>query len=77
MEAASLCVVIGLLLEEPDVLISNGLPLTQNEKGLRSFFEENKRQQEITPKKKEKKKKRRRRNWIRKEIDRWSPKEVN
>ena len=56
MEAASLCVVIGLLLEEPDVLISNGLPLTQNEKGLRSFFEENKRQQEITPKKKKKKK---------------------
>ena len=56
MEAASLCVVIGLPLEEPDVLISNGLPLTQNEKGLRSFFEENKRQQEITPKKKKKKK---------------------
>ena len=57
MEAASLCVVIGLLLEEPDVLISNGLPLTQIEKGLRSFFEENKRQQEITNKKKRRKKK--------------------
>ena len=57
MEAASLWVVIGLPLEELDVLILNGLPLTQNEWGLQSFFEENKRQQEITKKKKKDKKK--------------------
>ena len=46
-------------------------------KGCDPFSKKIKDNRKLPQKKKKKKKKRRRRNWIRKEIDRWSPKEVN
>ena len=46
-------------------------------KGCDPFSKKIKDNRKLPTKKKEEKKRRRRRNWIRKEIDRWSPKEVN